>query len=99
MITVQLLEGPDEIQASDWVRQLSLIFTGQSDYLATENTYSGRAMNRLGWMRAGYVCPAWIGKTVADFNKAMNPKHRHAVETSAYEFIRGEIPAQHRERI
>ncbi len=96
-INVKLLEDDDVIQSGDWGRQLSLTFTGQSDYLATISTYGGSRINRLRWMLAKEICPAWIGKTVAEFNKAMNPDYRHAVENSMYEFVRGEIPRRHQE--
>lgn len=95
MITIQLLESGDIITADCFVRQLSLTFDGQSDYLITKGGYSGAPMNRLGWIHASEFCPAWVGKTVGEFNKAMNPVHRHATEKCKYEFVVGDLPHSH----
>lgn len=99
MITVQILEDEDRILKEDFVRQLSLTFEGQSDYLATSSTYGGSAVNRLGWVPAKYHCPAWVGKTVGEFRKAVLKLGRHSTETCNYEFIRGKIPANHLEKL
>jgi len=93
--TIQLLEPDDTITADCFVRQLSLVFDGQSDYLPTKSTYSGFPLNRLGWIPASEYCPAWIGKTVGEFNKAMNKPHRHASEKCGYEFVVGDLPRSH----
>lgn len=95
MITVYMLENNDVIQATDFVRQLRLTYTGQSDYLETTSTYGGSRINRTGWMRAEEVCPYWVGKKVGAFNKGMDFNHRHMSEVSAYEFIRGDVPQSH----
>ncbi len=97
MIGVSILEKDDVIQSDDWVRQLSLTFTGQSDYLATNSTYGGSPMNRLGWIPAWVFCPAFVGKTVGKFRRTMLGVDRHAVEISDYEFVRGDVPKHHQE--
>jgi len=99
VLDIQLLEESDTIRATDWIRQLSLIYTGQSDYLATSNTYGGSPMNRLGWIRVDHYCPFWVGKTVGEYNHAMEGKDRHAVEKCQFEFIRGMIPKSHMESL
>lgn len=99
MIAVGILEDHDTIDADDCVRQLSLIFTGQSDYLATTSTYGGSPINRLGWIRADTFCPFWVGKKVGDFRRAMLGRDRHATEVSDYEFVRGPVPKLHMERL
>ena len=90
-----MLEESDTIEATDWVRQLSLTYTGQSDYLETTSIYGGGRINRTGWMTAAEVCPYWVGRTVGEFNEGADFKHRHQSEVSAYEFIRGDIPVSH----
>jgi hypothetical protein len=97
MISIQMLEDSDIIEATDWVRQLSLTYDGQSDTLLTTGTYGGSRINRLGWMLAAEVCPAFVGKTVGKFNRGMDFKHRHMTEVSQYEFIRGNVPKSHLE--
>lgn len=89
--TVEILTH-EEIRAGDWVRQLNLSYEGQSDYLATNSTYGGSRINRLGWMRADEVCPGWVGKSVVEFGKAMKEIGLR------YEFVRGAVPATHVER-
>lgn len=96
MIAVHILERADVIQSTDFVRQLSLTYEGQSDYLAANATYGGGRINRLGWIPAKEVCPFWVGKTVGEFNDAMAGfLGRHESEVAAYEFIRGPIPSSH----
>jgi len=97
MISVNILENNDVIQDDDWVRQLNLIYDGQSDTLATNGTYSGMPMNRTRWIPARVFCPAWIGKLVGDFREAMMTFDRHESETSDYEFVRGNVPSHHQE--
>ena len=97
MITIHMLEDSDIIEGTDFVRQLSLTFVGQSDTLMTTSTYGGTRINRTGWMLAAEVCPAFVGKTVIEFNRGMDFKHRHHIEVSQYEFIRGDIPLSHQE--
>lgn len=93
MITIQLLEDNDVIQADDLVRQLSLMYSGQSDYLETISTYGGGPVNRLGWIPAKYTCPFWVGKTVGEFTQRMG---RFG---SDYEFVRGKVPNTHLEKL
>lgn len=97
MISIELLEDQDCIQEWDMVRQLSLIYDGQSDYLATTATYGGSPLNRLGWIPVQYFCPAWVGKTVGEFRRAMRFDNRHETEVSDYEFVRGAVPKRHLE--
>lgn len=99
MISVSILEDIDVIQSTDYVRQLSLTFEGQSDYLATTATYGGGAINRLGWIPAKYFCPFWVGKTVKEFRSRMEATGRHSSEVCDYEFIRGDIPKSHLEKL
>lgn len=88
MKTVQILEPSDVIQADDFIRQLFLDYDGQSDYLPTSSAYSGRRINRLGWIRASEMCPAWVGKSVQ--NACMDE-----FNTPSHEFMRGDIPRSH----
>ena len=99
LIQINLLEDSDVIRPNDWVRQLQLTFTGQSDYLATNSTYGGSPINRVGWIPARYTCPYWVGKTVGEFRNKMLGLDRHAVEMTDYEFARGDIPKHHLERL
>ncbi len=94
MITIQLLEAQDIILETDYTRQLSLLFTGQSDYLAKNSTYGGSPLNRLGWLPAKYQCPYWVGKTVGEFNTQMLE-----ISSIRYEFVRGAIPREHYEKL
>lgn len=97
MISVGMLEDADVIQSGDLVRQLALTYEGQSDYLATNSTYGGGRINRLGWMTVDEFTPYWIGKTVGEFRKRMHNPKRHWIEVTDYEFIRGPVPATHLE--
>lgn len=97
MIAVHILEHHDVIQETDYVRQLSLVFDGQSDSLITTNPYSGHRINRLGWILASEECPYWVGRTVGEYNDGMQFDGRHDSELCRYEFIRGEIPDSHLE--
>jgi hypothetical protein len=90
MISCAILEDNDLIEASDLVRQLSLVYSGQSDYLETSSTYGGGPVNRLGWIPAWIYCPAWVGKKVGDFKRRMPCNH---------EFLRGTVPEAHMERL
>jgi len=99
MISVNILEDLDKIEKDDWVRQLNLIYTGQSDYLQTNATYGGMPMNRMRWIPAWAFCPAWVGKTVGEFRREMLKRDRHATEMSDYEFVRGEVPKRHKESL
>lgn len=89
MIKIGLLEDNDIIKANDYTRQLDFLQEGWSDQLLTNANYSGQPINRLGWIRADIVCPFWVGKTVKSFNTA---------STIRYEFIRGNVPDEHKEK-
>jgi hypothetical protein len=97
MIHVFILEDHDIIEHTDFVRQLSLTYTGQSDYVQTSSTYSGSPINRQGWMPAWISCPYWIGKTVGEFRRGALKIGKHDCETTNYEFVRGPIPDGHLE--
>ena len=91
MISVQILEDNDTIQATDWCRPLNLITMsgGHSDYYSFSNTYTGRPENNVKWVRVGDLFDAWIGKTVKEYSKI-------SVKTGIwYEFVRGEVPISH----
>ena len=88
MISINLLEPHDVIEATDYVRQLDLFYEGQSDTVHTTSMYSGLPVNRLKWQLASEVCPAWIGKKVKKFN-------RIAGKFCKYEFVRGSVPKKH----
>lgn len=96
MIPVNILEPTDIIQSTDWVRQLSLTYEGQSDYLQTTSTYAGTPINRLGWLLAKDVCPAFVGRSVSDFFSAIK-KFYLTSDKHSYEFLRGDIPNRHKE--
>lgn len=91
MITVQILEPTDTIEPNDWARQLY-----HDDY-ARNNAYSGKPMNRMGWMIARFVCPFWVGKTVGECNE----RFAAGLTGSApyFEFVRGPIPVTHQEEL
>lgn len=94
MKQIAYLEADDIIQEGDFMRPLDLVYEGQSDYLATSSCYTGSPMNHTRWCqveRAGI--PFWIGKTVGEFNDTSFNLGRHSTETTAYEFVRGDIPA------
>lgn len=93
--SVLLLEDEDVIEAGDYVRQLSLIYTGQSDHLATTTTYGGFPINHLEWIEAHRAYPAWVGKTVGEIRKQVLDMWKPHQEVSDYEFIRGPIPESH----
>jgi len=94
--TVQILDGNDIIEPTDYARQLSLTWEGQSDYLQQNTTYGNSPINRLGWLPVTVTCPCWIGKTVKDFSDAMDKFYATAYK-EPFEFIRGELPNRHLE--
>ena len=87
MIQISLLEDTDTIQENDYVRQLQLFYNGQSDCLQTTSCYGGGPMNRLGWIKAKYFCPYWVGKKVKNFVDGIDKFY-------SVEFIRGDIPKE-----
>lgn len=90
MIEVSILEADDVIEATDLVRQLDHLIEGQSDYIQFTSAYSGRPINRMRWQTTQDFCPAWVGKKVGVFIKAMNMRSDHG-----YEFVRGPAPKSH----
>lgn len=96
MIPIFILEDTDVILETDFVRQLSLEYVGQSDTLLEHNPYSGMPINYLPWLevkRAGM--PFFIGKTVGEYRKAMLGLEKQHQPVSNYEFARGNIPKSH----
>ncbi len=90
MIKIYLLEDNDVIESTDYARQLDFIYGDWSDQLLSNSNYSGRPINRLGWMKADLIMPFWVGKTVKSANAAIGVK---------YEFIRGNLPNSHKEEV
>lgn len=88
MKIISILESFDVIEASDLVRPLTLLRSGQSDYLP-ETGMNGLPVNRLKWLPVEAYCPAFIGKTVGQYRDAV--KH-----LSDAEFVRGPIPDSHK---
>lgn len=88
MITVNILEDTDIIQATDYCRPLLLCTISKySDNYSFTNTYSGQPENNVKWLRVDRAFgPCWVGKTVAELVSKVIP----------YEFIRGDIPLLHR---
>jgi hypothetical protein len=90
MITIQLLEDNDIIQATDWCRPMVIqTISNWSDTISFTNTYSGDPENNVKWLTAEQCCPAWVGKRLKDFNDGME---RLGVW---HEFIRGNLPVKH----
>jgi len=90
MITLQILEDNDIIQQSDWCRPMTIqTINPWSDTYVFTNTYSGQPENNVRWLTAKQCCPAWIGKTVKEFNDGMEKFGNW------YEFMRGPIPNKH----
>lgn len=90
MITIQLLENNDIIQATDWCRPMVIQpINPWSDTISFSNTYSGNPENNVRWLTAQQCCPYWIGKKVSEFNTGMKRTG------SWYEFIRGDLPSKH----
>lgn len=91
-----ILFEEDVIEAGDFVRPLDLTFDGQSDYLHTTNTYSGRPENHTRWVAIERLgMQRWIGKRVGDLNKVMDDLETPHQWTSRYEFARGAMPDFH----
>lgn len=91
MIQVNILEQADIIKETDFVRQL-VIFENEDGVVERNSLYTGLPMNRSRWLTANVVCPAFIGKTVEDFNEAMVRFYQSKI---SHEFIRGNIPESH----
>lgn len=93
MITIQILEDDDTIQATDWCRPLVLVTMsgGMSDYYSFESMYSGAPENNVKWVPAFEIFPAWIGNTVGELNEAFDDCSGFV----PYEIVRGDIPKAH----
>lgn len=93
MITVQILEQHDIIQATDWCRPLTLqtMSGGLSDDYSFESCYSGAPENNTKWVQASEIVPAWVGSTVGEWVAALEDCRAYV----PYEFIRGDIPKEH----
>lgn len=90
MISIQLLEDTDIIQATDWCRPMTIqTISPWSDTITFTNTYSGNPENNVRWLTAQQCCPFWIGKKVKDYNDGIEKMG------TWYEFIRGPIPTKH----
>jgi hypothetical protein len=90
MISLQLLEEDDIIQANDWCRPMSIQPVDPwSDTIVFTNTYGGNTVNNVKWLTATQCCPFWIGKKLKDFNDGMESTG------TWYEFVRGNIPNNH----
>ena len=90
MITVQILEPDDLIDAEDWCRPLRLtsMSGGHSDGYSFKSQYSGLPENNVQWCKVKLcIGSIWFGHKTRDFNYKMNMK---------YEFVRGNVPATHR---
>ena len=91
-----ILNDMDVLQAGDFARPLELEYTGQSDYLATTNTYGGTPMNHMRWVQLERLeLTRWIGKTVLEFNTLMDSLSKPHQPYSHYEFCRGALSKDH----
>lgn len=92
MITVQILEADDAVDAEDWCRPLSItsMSGGHSDYYSFRNQYSGSPENNVKWVKVKYILgKGWHGKTVKQIDRGLG-------EYVKYEFVRGDIPVRQR---
>lgn len=94
-VPILLLEDADVIQSTDYVRQLELLFEGQSDHISTTSTYGGGPLNHLTWIEVHRWCPAWVGRTVGEFRARMASMERPHQQVPGYEFVRGVVPTAH----
>lgn len=97
MITVNILEAEDVILPTDYVRQLTLLYNGQSDYVETTSCYGGGRINRMGWIRADEAVPAWCGSTVGTITSRLAELAGGTRNGVLYEFVRGSVPSAHLE--
>jgi hypothetical protein len=89
MITVNILEKDDIIQADDWCRPLAIVSMGggHSDHYSFKSCYSGTPENNAEWVQVKHVLgKCWIGGTVKAYYRAVG--HR-------MEFLRGTPPKKH----
>jgi len=89
MITVNILEKDDILQADDWCRPLFLetMSGGMSDDYSFESCYSGKPENNVKWCKVGVIFPAWVGDKVG---KLMRQQI-----IGPHEFVRGKLPRNH----
>jgi hypothetical protein len=88
MITVQILEANDKIDAEDWCRPLDIISMngGHSDYYSFKSQYTGAPENNTKWVKVKYILGGvWLTKTVAEIDRELG-------KYLQYEFVRGDIP-------
>ena len=88
MITIQILEDNDIVNADDWCRPLEIesMSGGMSDHFSFRSVYSGTPCNNAKWVRVRDVFgKCWFGSKVGEFWK----------KGFEYEFIRGKIPEEH----
>lgn len=93
---VFLLNEDDIIQPGDFARPLDLLYIGQSDYLHTENTYSGKPLNHTRWVtveRLGWGSHIVGRMTVAEYNEVCDSWEKPHQASTRYEFCRGSLPA------
>ena len=91
MLNVQILEPHDVMMADDLVRQLAVVFDGQSDGFMETSTYGGYRINRMGWIKVSEMLPAWVGRTMDDYNSS------GVTRLGQFEVIRGDVPDGHME--
>ncbi|HDR9103685.1 hypothetical protein [Paraburkholderia sp. A3RO-2L] len=85
-ITVQILEGTDVLQPTDWVRPLL-----GSGYVDSFMTFSGAPENNLRWVPASDVLgPHYMDMTLDAINADMAE-----LGGWPYEVVRGPVPVAH----
>ena len=87
MLSLQMLEADDRIQPWDWCRPLHLhTMSPQGDGYSFRSCYGGGPENNLKWCLVQDVLgPVWRGAKVRDITRVTH-----------MEFVRGNIPKQHR---
>lgn len=89
MVSIQILESSDVIEAGDFVRPLSLWWS-EGGNIYTSATYGTGPQNNMKWVKVSECLEFWIGHTVWDYTE--NPKRSFCMP---HEFARGDIPAKH----
>lgn len=88
MKTVQILEGKDIVQPTDWCRPLDLI--NIDDEYSFTSCYSGKPENNTRWIQVQDVFgKMWWNKTVSELDDTVG-------QYQSYEFVRGDIPNRNR---
>jgi hypothetical protein len=91
MITIQILEDEDKIDAEDWCRPLSLMSMsgGHGEGYSFKSQYSGTPENNVEWVKVKHVFGSYhYGCTVKKMRREMK-------RIGSYEFVRGDIPKRH----